>query len=486
MQPTRCPAAQRSSAKIGPSACVGRLRVRPPAVVASTCADRCSRLSAAPCPGLMRRTPGPHYHHLAIPVPPPDGCSSSALHQSHSDRPSAISIRTVNRVGVLLAPVLIRLRLRLPQQLPLETPFGAIASACPFRSDGVSPPSRDLPDHYWRPAILGSPFEINTVWPKNRIRRTAQAPLAANHRPPLRDQASWRPNLFKILPRRPYLIQRETVGCHALVANGRLRITGQGFDQKGIYFTGVRTIVSVLVAVSIAHSAPAFDSVTAFPLAIQAGGATIVTVTALISDQSPIAASPNVLQLDAKGKTLSILGAMHDDGKGGDAVAGYRIFTLQLTLTPPQPGIIYLRVSAVLAGVLRRIQSASIPITLNPTAVLPANPSTLVTPLSKFWLNTARRSTSFLCSGPNPIQTGVGKSKMIAAAAGVVRGRVLTGDDQPLRGIIRLNIAAVTGALSLTCSASICCGTLPRTYSRERKVPYAYSSCLTGQCTSGK
>lgn len=95
---------------------------------------------------------------------------------------------------------------------------------------------------------------------------------------------------------------------------------------------GLRLVLCGLLAVTIAHSAPAIDSLSAYPLTIRAGGPRVVTVTAVILDQSLITASPNGLQVDATWKTLAILGTMHDDGKGGDAVTGDPTVTLQVIL----------------------------------------------------------------------------------------------------------------------------------------------------------
>jgi RHS repeat-associated protein len=145
--------------------------------------------------------------------------------------------------------------------------------------------------------------------------------------------------------------------------------------------------------------------------------------------------SPNVIQVDATGKGLAILGTMHDDGLGGDAVAGDRTFTLQFSLAPSQPGTIYLRVSAAFKGVLQRVQSPSMTVTVTPAIVLPPDPATVAPPLTAFAATPLGAATKFLYDGTQPIQTGVDKTKMIPASAGVMRGRVITRDDQPLPGV---------------------------------------------------
>ena len=91
-------------------------------------------------------------------------------------------------------------------------------------------------------------------------------------------------------------------------------------------------------------------------MAAVVGTPTQITVTASISDPSPIPTGVNLLQLNANGST-TILGTLHDDGLNGDAFAGDSVFTFLVTLNEPTASQVQLQVSAAFKGVLQRVKS---------------------------------------------------------------------------------------------------------------------------------
>jgi RHS repeat-associated protein len=66
---------------------------------------------------------------------------------------------------------------------------------------------------------------------------------------------------------------------------------------------------------------------------------------------------------------------------------------------------------------------------------LPPDPSTVASDIDPSVPTTVSDSTAFLYQGPDPIQEGVADGAIDAQRAGVVRGRVLDGEGEPLAGV---------------------------------------------------
>jgi RHS repeat-associated protein len=66
---------------------------------------------------------------------------------------------------------------------------------------------------------------------------------------------------------------------------------------------------------------------------------------------------------------------------------------------------------------------------------LPPDPATVAPALDRTVANTLFDATSFLYSGPNPIQTGVAEGTIEARRVAVLRGTVTTRDGEPLSGV---------------------------------------------------
>jgi RHS repeat-associated protein len=67
--------------------------------------------------------------------------------------------------------------------------------------------------------------------------------------------------------------------------------------------------------------------------------------------------------------------------------------------------------------------------------VLPPDPVTVAPKIDPTVVTTVETATSFLYTGPHPIQTGVDTSMMSYVRAAVIRGRVLSRNNQPLPGV---------------------------------------------------
>jgi len=92
------------------------------------------------------------------------------------------------------------------------------------------------------------------------------------------------------------------------------------------------------------------------PSSILVNTPTTVNISARITDSSLIPSSVNLQRLDVNNKVVAILGILRDDGLNGDAIAGDKIFTIQISFNE-EIGLIRLRISAAFRGILKRIFS---------------------------------------------------------------------------------------------------------------------------------
>jgi hypothetical protein len=97
---------------------------------------------------------------------------------------------------------------------------------------------------------------------------------------------------------------------------------------------------------------------------VAAGATTAVTLSVVIPDASYIAGSANLQRLNADGSVQSVIGLLHDDGLGGDAVAGDKTYSLSLSLTEASAGSVSFQVSAAYTGQLKRLVSAPVSLTV--------------------------------------------------------------------------------------------------------------------------
>lgn len=108
------------------------------------------------------------------------------------------------------------------------------------------------------------------------------------------------------------------------------------------------------------------------PAVITVGAPTVVRVSSFITSGTGLAlitSSVNLIQVDASGKALGIVGKLNDNGANGDLAAGDHIYSGQFTFQPLAPGTIYLQVSAAFQGTLRRMLSVSSPLETVPAGI---------------------------------------------------------------------------------------------------------------------
>ena len=109
----------------------------------------------------------------------------------------------------------------------------------------------------------------------------------------------------------------------------------------------------VLLTSRTSFAAATVGPIVADPPQIQINIATTVKITAAITDPAYIAGSANLQRRTGK-TTWTVIGTMRDDGTAGDAVAGDKIFTLQMTFQEFATQAIHLRASAAFRGQLLR------------------------------------------------------------------------------------------------------------------------------------
>jgi hypothetical protein len=125
----------------------------------------------------------------------------------------------------------------------------------------------------------------------------------------------------------------------------------------------------------LAASAPVVNTFSvgapvAGPSALSAGTSTTVRISSFITSGSGPAVLPNgvnLLQVDAKGNVLAILGVLNDNGVNGDLQAGDQIFSGQFTFNQTAPGTIFLQASVAFRGTLKRVLSESTPLEVLPS-----------------------------------------------------------------------------------------------------------------------
>jgi len=112
--------------------------------------------------------------------------------------------------------------------------------------------------------------------------------------------------------------------------------------------------------------------------AVTSAGGYQVTATSRITtsagDPVLIPGGVNLLRVD--GAAPAILGAMHDDGLNGDAVAGDGIYTLVFSATTASVGPMQIQVSAAFRGLVRRLKSTAAAVQVAPPTIVSVNPNT--------------------------------------------------------------------------------------------------------------
>src|SRR3954451_18379542 len=122
----------------------------------------------------------------------------------------------------------------------------------------------------------------------------------------------------------------------------------------------------ISVASAAAFAAPSVNAA-ASPISLPVNLPTVVTVTAVITDPTVISTGVNLLRLRSSGQP-QIVGELHDDDVNADDVSGDRKYSLRITLNEPSPQMITFQVSAAFRGLLSRVLSNLVTVTLTAQA----------------------------------------------------------------------------------------------------------------------
>src|SRR5438876_772714 len=104
-------------------------------------------------------------------------------------------------------------------------------------------------------------------------------------------------------------------------------------------------------------AAPTVSTPSLSPDVVPVGTTTVVTITTEITDPGFIPGSANLQRLDANGRVVAVVGTLRD--------AGGNKLTMSVPLSESVPGSIFLRVSAAFRGLLKRVFSPVIVITVS-------------------------------------------------------------------------------------------------------------------------
>lgn len=118
-----------------------------------------------------------------------------------------------------------------------------------------------------------------------------------------------------------------------------------------------------------ATTTPTIGPVSATPSLITVNTPTSVLITAQILDTRLIPDSVNLLRVNGAGRSV-VVATMRDDGTNRDQFPNDRTFTASLNVNETRSGQIRLQVSAAFRGMLQRVISPEIPITVLHTVTL--------------------------------------------------------------------------------------------------------------------
>jgi hypothetical protein len=142
-------------------------------------------------------------------------------------------------------------------------------------------------------------------------------------------------------------------------------------NRRIILGGGIAVLLIAIMGVAWLSAAPAIGPIAATPAYVVMNVPTQVVVTAVITDTSVITNGVSLLKIDNSGKTLATLGTMRDDGLNGDGVAGDKVFSLRTTVAEPSVGQIRFQVSAAFRGIVKRVLSEPVVVTVDPLALPP-------------------------------------------------------------------------------------------------------------------
>jgi len=220
--------------------------------------------------------------------------------------------------------------------------------------------------------------------------------------------------------------------------------------------------IAVLLALPLC-AAPTINNPTVTPLTLTVAQPTVVTTSCKIvtttGDPALLPNGVNLVRLTATGAAVSTIGIMHDDGLNGDAKANDGIFTLQFTFNETAAGQFELQCTAAFQGVLQRVKSQAITLTVNPATGTISTPTLAPTsvPLAT---PTTVTTTSTITGTPDAgsvMLQRLDSSGRVLAILGTLHDDGLNGDAKANDGIFTLQSTFnefATGPIPLRISAT--------------------------------
>ena len=212
------------------------------------------------------------------------------------------------------------------------------------------------------------------------------------------------------------------------------------------------------------HAAPSISAPTVTPLTLAVNQPTVVTAFCKINtatgDPALLPGGVNLVRLTIAGKAVSTIGVMHDDGLNGDTIAGDGIFTLQFTTTETAAGQFELQCTAAFKGVLQRVKSPTVAITVGGSSgtisALTVAPTSVPLGIATAVTITATITGGIPDAGSVMLQR-LDSSGRVLAILGTLHDDGLNGDVQANDGIFTL-VSTFTefavGPISLRVSAT--------------------------------
>jgi hypothetical protein len=209
--------------------------------------------------------------------------------------------------------------------------------------------------------------------------------------------------------------------------------------------------LTVVLAWAVCAEAQTVGSLSLSPASVPVGAGTPVTVSTTITDPSVAPGGVLLQRYDSQGRVVASLGTLTDDGQNGDAVAGDRRYSRQLTVYELTPGPITLRASVAFQGRIVRVLSAPATLTVTGTA----STITITTPVNFDYRNVSPIVVTGTVGDP-------GAQVRINGVDAAVTGQAYTAQVPILEGTNTLTaVATNTNGTATTASVQITLDTTP-------------------------